>query len=489
MIHQEVEENQWSPAFSKRQKSVVRKKQQAVNSLTSSRFHSLPPSLHYLGVMIDAGRHYFPPQWLYQQLQHVHEMGYNYIHFRLTDDQNFVLNLTLRDCFGESSNNNSTIPSMAFVARHDQEQTRLFHFNDSRTGHSEGSRNVVYQPEELSKFVRFAKSRYNITVIPEVNLPGHAGAWGANDCLQDIVIPCPTFACSKGYGIPLNVTHPELPELLKLVLGNVVEIFDNPPFLHLGGDELHMSIPCLEEAGIEDPSLWLERQVPRFEESVLQPILNSLGYGPDQILRWENQHHQRRLGGITHYWETEPATDSRSSHKPFVVSTGLYLDVLYNDRVYGHGEFQKAKTIMTKFKDNPPLAVVVGTFELGMEFWEDRNVLGRLFAIRMGVDAAFSERSRVLPKPSIQQEFKLFKKEYMTKCNATFSEQKLFPCEDAGWPRMDDRVFQAKWKAVWKEWREGVCEYVIGAPSIFRIFLHISQFSSFCLSRFRITDC
>ncbi len=458
-IQREIKEKPRSPYFSKRQRYVDGKKEHSSrkNESSSMMLNSLPPSLNYLGVMIDAGRHYFPPKWLFQQLQHIHDMGYNYIHFRLTDDQNFVLNFTLpRDCFGGRSSNNSTMPSMGFVARHNQEQR--IHF-DPHNSENE-SRRVVYQPEELSKFVKFAKNHYNITVIPEVNLPGHAGAWGANDCLQDIVVSCPTFACSKGYGIPLNVTHPKLPSLVKLVLENVVTIFDHPPFLHLGGDELHMSIPCLEEAGVEDPLFWLQRSVSEFEERVLEPIAKSLGYGPNQILRWENQHHKRKFSGITHYWETEPSDNSQNSFAPFVISTGLYLDVLHKDRMYGYGDFEKAKTLMTEFEDNPPLALVVGTFELGTEFWEDRNVLGRLLAIRMGVDAAFSNQktSPTVPKPSMQQEFKLFKKDYAIKCNATFSKHESFSCEDAGWPRVEDRFFQAKWKGVWKEWRKGVCE-------------------------------
>ena len=114
-IHRENKEKPWSPHSSKRKEpSVETKKEHSFGYSTSSRknessmmLNPLPPSLNYLGVMIDAGRHYFPPKWLYQQLQHIHDLGYNYIHFRLTDDQNFVLNLTLpRDCFGGRSNNN-----------------------------------------------------------------------------------------------------------------------------------------------------------------------------------------------------------------------------------------------------------------------------------------------------------------------------------------------------------------------------------------------
>lgn len=47
---------------------------------------------------------------------------------------------------------------------------------------------VYYQPEELLEFVRFAKNTYNITVIPEINVPGHVGSWGANAVFSDLVV-------------------------------------------------------------------------------------------------------------------------------------------------------------------------------------------------------------------------------------------------------------------------------------------------------------
>jgi hypothetical protein len=496
IIQKEVEEElirdppgiPWSPPLPKRQKSVDPKKQHTHNPMKLPRFNQstpssplppsfffppLPSSLNYLGVMIDAGRYYFPPPWLYQQLQYFHSLGYNYIHFRLTDDQNFVLNLTIpSEILGGK---NITGASLAFVARREQEQESLLDPDDANGRKTSNLRSVVYQPEELSKFVRFAKYRYNITVIPEVNVPGHAGAWGANDALPDFVVSCPEFACSMGYGVPLNVTHPKLPKLLKHILTQVVEIFDHPPFLHLGGDELHMSGPCLQEAGITNPSSWIQESVLEFEHGVLRPILEDLGYGPHQILRWENKHQpqikdaqQHRFGGITHYWETKPSAATnvgRMNHDPFVISTGLYLDVVWYDRVYGYGDFQTAQKLVSDHESNPPLAIVVGTFELGIEFWEDRNVLGRLLAIRMGVAVALStgSPSPAMPKPPttnsiVPRTQQGFKTEYMTKCNAIFSKHQSFPCENFGWPLLEDRRFEAKWKLVWKEWKDGLCE-------------------------------
>lgn len=45
----------------------------------------------YLGVVVDAGRHYFPVPWLEALLHYMAGLGYNWLHLRLTDDQVFAV--------------------------------------------------------------------------------------------------------------------------------------------------------------------------------------------------------------------------------------------------------------------------------------------------------------------------------------------------------------------------------------------------------------
>ena len=45
------------------------------------------PQVEYLGILIDAGRHYFPIDWLKQLIVYLHRLRFNMIHLRLTDDQ------------------------------------------------------------------------------------------------------------------------------------------------------------------------------------------------------------------------------------------------------------------------------------------------------------------------------------------------------------------------------------------------------------------
>ena len=61
---------------------------------------------------------------------------------------------------------------------------------------------------------------------------GHGGGWAG---IPGLIVQCPEFICDKGYGVPINVTHPRFREILTDVLREIVDIFDNPPYLHLGG--------------------------------------------------------------------------------------------------------------------------------------------------------------------------------------------------------------------------------------------------------------
>ena len=163
----------------------------------------IKPQVDYLGTLIDAGRHYFPIEWLKGAIDRLSDMNYNLIHLRLTDDQTF--NVLLK-----------SHPELAYPTAVDNEEHR------------------VYTVNELRELTAYAKKR-GIQIMPEVNVPGHAGAWAG---IPDMIVHCPRFICEKGYGLPLNVTHHRIRPILTDIIKEIVDIFDDPPFLHLGGDEV-----------------------------------------------------------------------------------------------------------------------------------------------------------------------------------------------------------------------------------------------------------
>jgi len=76
------------------------------------------------------------------------------------------------------------------------------------------------------------------------------------------------------------VEHPQIKTILKGILKEIIDIFGNPPFLHLGGDEVNMADPCFDEV----------HKIP-FDyanfESDLKGILRELRYPEERVIRWE----------------------------------------------------------------------------------------------------------------------------------------------------------------------------------------------------------
>jgi hypothetical protein len=225
----------------------------------------------------------------------------------------------------------------------------------------------------MKDLTSYAKAK-GVSIMPEINVPGHAGSWYG---IPDMVVHCPRFICERGYGLPLNVTHHELKPILTDVIKEVVSIFDDPPFLHLGGDEVNMADPCFHEVGRE------RFDYPAFEK-VLKGIVKDSGYPEDRVVRWEmtGQAGLDRTGDIEHFWESHPG-DRHDATGRFFVSTWMYLDT--NAQQNSVEVYEKANINFHR-GGKLPTAIIVGTFELSEQFWYDRNVLGRLLSVAIGAN-------------------------------------------------------------------------------------------------------
>jgi len=312
---------------------------------------NLTNELPYLGVLLDAGRHYFPVDWIKRMIHVLSIMNFNYLHFRLTDDQTFNVQLKSQ-------------PMLAYP-------TTL------------NNNTKVYSPSELRDIVKYAKNK-GIHVIPEINVPGHSASWGG---VPGLILQCPKFICKHGYGVPLNISHPMLRPILKDVLKEVIDIFDDPPYLHLGGDEVNMAYPCFMEIG--------EKMFDYNDfESILQEILLEIKYNESRVVRWEMSdviRDLKRAGQITHFWLRTPGTkeweknyDSKTFNQSIFLSSDLYFDTNQEDSAFD--VYVKTKRLKhNEHHQSPILGIVGGTFELSTDFWHDRNVIGKLLAVSMGV--------------------------------------------------------------------------------------------------------
>ena len=372
---------------------------------------AVQPQVKYLGILVDAGRHYFPIPWLKRLIQFLYRLRFNMIHFRLTDDQAFNVQL-------------ESYPQLALASAAE-------------------TRNTTYKPKQLRYLVKYAL-RYNITIIPEINLPGHAGAWSG---IPGLILHCPNFACQLGYGIPLNVNYPNISTILKAVIQEVIEIFDNPPFLHLGGDEVERSVGCFSELGLNP------FQYDNFELQ-LQQILREINYPQNQVIRWEvtgpnASTADMRAGGIQHNWYYLPGESlDIKPHHVYFNSWRLYMDANDNE-----GAAQIFKHTIDNFQphlpgaDHMPRAIIPASFELNVELWSQRNVAARLIAVALGA-ANWNTTTNT------EQAFQLYDK--------VCRDLGLHPtvCDLQGFTSVPNVQYREHWNHVWQQWINGTCERV-----------------------------
>ena len=390
----------YNNAFKKEIKNRNKMKDPVWNPAADQRQVPLKPTTKYLGVLLDAGRHYFPIEWIKNMLVILNNMQYNLLHFRLTDDQAFNILLDSQ-------------PNLANPANH--------------------SGGLVYTPDELRDLVKYAHD-LGIVIMPEVNVPGHAAAWAGK--IPDIILPCAQFICSYGYGLPLNINHPKIYDIIKDVIQEVKQIFSTSPYIHLGGDEVNMAGPCFSEAGVEEFDFNI------FEEK-LDVILKEIGIDDEQVLRWEmtGQRNVRfRVGGIAHYWETKKYQNATVAPSVFV-SQGLYFDT--NAEMKGYEIHHNVKEIVDD--EAQPIGVIVGGFELGTEFWMDRNMIGRMLAVQMGMSDRHWDDST-----DFNTQYKEYCKDYLK------LDDKI--CELVGQPTISHSFYHSQWSNVHSNWHRMLCE-------------------------------
>ena len=177
------------------------------------------PRFGYRGMHLDVGRHYFPVEFIkeYIDLLALHNM--NILHWHLTEDQGWRIEI--------------------------KQYPKLTEIGSKRTetviGHNTGKYNGIphegfYTQEEVKEIVAYAAERF-ITVIPEIDLPGHMLAALAS---------YPQYGCTGGpyevekmWGVfddVICVGNEDAMIFLENVLNEVTELFPSK-YIHIGGDE------------------------------------------------------------------------------------------------------------------------------------------------------------------------------------------------------------------------------------------------------------
>ena len=178
------------------------------------------PQYGYRGFMIDVGRHYFPVAYLKELIDVMALHNINYFHWHLTEDQGWRIEI-------------KKYPKLTEIG-----SVRKETITAPGSGKFDGTPvSGFYTQEEAKEIVAYAAERF-ITVIPEIDMPGHMLAALAS---------YPELGCTGGpyevatkFGVFKEVLcggNEKTLQFAKDVVNELMDIFPDAPYIHIGGDE------------------------------------------------------------------------------------------------------------------------------------------------------------------------------------------------------------------------------------------------------------
>lgn len=226
------------------------------------------PRFKWRGMHLDVGRHMFPISFIKKYIDYIAMHKLNTFHWHLTEDQGWRIEI-------------KKYPRLTEIGSW-RSGTQIL-----KTDSSDGKRyGGFYSQDEIKEVVKYAEERF-VTVVPEIEMPGHSLAALAS---------YPSLSCTGGsfevrtlWGIDENIYcagNEETFAFLKNVLTEVLELFPSK-YIHIGGDEAPKAkwkecTKCqlrIKKEGLKD-----EDELQSYFITRIEKFLNSKGR---QIIGWD----------------------------------------------------------------------------------------------------------------------------------------------------------------------------------------------------------
>lgn len=175
------------------------------------------PRFPYRGVLIDISRHFHDKDFILKQIDEMARLNLNRLHLHLTDGAGWRLQIDSEPRLTEYA---AWRPQQLFADWEDNGTTYCEQTDPRAAG-------GYLTKDDVREILNYAAARY-ITVIPEIEMPGHSA---------EITAAYPELACSDEH--PANelcVGNEATFTFLEKVLDEVIDLFPSH-YIHIGGDE------------------------------------------------------------------------------------------------------------------------------------------------------------------------------------------------------------------------------------------------------------
>lgn len=179
------------------------------------------PRFSYRGMHLDVGRHFYDAAAVKRFIDLMALHKYNTFHWHLTEDQGWRIEI-------------KKYPKLTEVGGF-RKETLVGHYSDQPHQFDGKSYGGFYTQEEVKEIIAYAQDRF-ITIIPEIELPGHAqaaiAAYPELGCKEETLEVMTLWGVSENVYCPTEYTF----NFLEDVIDEVAALFPSEYF-HIGGDE------------------------------------------------------------------------------------------------------------------------------------------------------------------------------------------------------------------------------------------------------------
>ncbi len=171
------------------------------------------PRFAWRGLMLDSARHFQSPEFVEKLIDEMSLHKLDVLHWHLTDDQGWRIQI-------------KKYPELTAIGA--WRTPAALHGGAPRYG-------GFYTQDEIRDIVRYAAARY-ITIVPEIEMPGHAQAAIAAYPQLGVSGKRPPVSPDWGVHTYLYNVEDSTFDFLENVLTEVMALFPGP-YIHVGGDE------------------------------------------------------------------------------------------------------------------------------------------------------------------------------------------------------------------------------------------------------------
>ncbi len=248
------------------------------------------PRFAYRGLHLDVGRHFMPVDFIKKYIDYIAQHKMNYFHWHLTEDQGWRIEI-------------KKYPRLTQVGAY---RYGTITGKKPGTGNTNTKHGGFYTQAQVKEIVAYAAKRY-VTIIPEIELPGHSSAaiaaYPELSCFpkEPTVIPGGngSIASKKAGGKLVQETWGVFEDVfcpteytfqfLQDVLDEVMTLFPSK-YIHIGGDECpkeawKRSAFCqqlIKEKGLKDEHELQSYFIQRIEKHINKKGRTIIGW--DEIL-------------------------------------------------------------------------------------------------------------------------------------------------------------------------------------------------------------